>query len=106
VITYLHAKKDGNKAWVDKVDNRGVFWASPGPWVEKSTLLSIGRNISGFELPPSLYEGNTFTGEPCEATADQDVLVCSRLRGAVEQSARAADTDVETGGDVEDEDED
>ncbi|RMJ23805.1 hypothetical protein PHISP_05326 [Aspergillus sp. HF37] len=105
VITYLHAKRDGNKGWVNKVDNRSVFWASPGPWLEKSTLLSIGRNISGFELPPSVYEGNTFTGGAHDATEGQDILVCSRLRDAAAESTRDPDdADVESGDDDKDED--
>lgn len=101
VITYLNAKRDGNKSWVDKIDGRHVFWASPGPYLEKSTLISLGRSISGFELPEALYKGNTFNGEPgLDTTEGQEILLSSRLRDAIIESAKGpTDTD-----DEEDED--
>lgn len=106
VIAYLHAKKDGNQSWTEKVDNRTVFWATPGPWVEESTLLSLGRNISGFELPPSVYEGNTFksTRKPEPVDENQNRILCTRVRKAIVVSL--GDKEKEDEEDEEDEDED
>lgn len=44
----------------DKHENETEFWASPGKYLKRSTLISLARNISGLELPPSVYEDMTF----------------------------------------------
>ncbi|PGH12241.1 hypothetical protein AJ79_04421 [Helicocarpus griseus UAMH5409] len=99
IITYLHAKKDGNLSWVDKVDNRHVMWASPGLYLEKSTLTTLARNISGFELPSHLYEKNTFEADEA-GNPEDDGLLALWLRNAMVFSSKnepgdEADTDEE-----------
>jgi hypothetical protein len=46
----------------------------------------LGRNISGFELPPPLYEGNTFDSK--ELTGDEDLVLAMRLRNAMTESMK------------------
>lgn len=101
-MTYLNAKKDGNMQWVEKVESRKVLWASPGPYLEKSTLLALGRNISGLELPPSLYEENTFDGE--EAPQDELGMLAADLRTALITSNKDENEDEEEEEDDEEDD--
>lgn len=54
LVTYIHAKMLGNTAFTSTVESRKEFWASPGKYLERSTLKSLARNISGLELPPSI----------------------------------------------------
>lgn len=96
IITYIHAKSQGNTAWAEKVESKKVLWASPGPYLEKSMLCSLARNISGLELPPVVYEGTTFdTGKPVEN--DDDLVLASRVREAVVSSAGKTQEDEEEG---------
>jgi hypothetical protein len=39
------------------METRKILWATPGAYLEKATLLVLGRNISGFELDPSPAAG-------------------------------------------------
>ncbi|KAK2753650.1 hypothetical protein FQN55_000013 [Onygenales sp. PD_40] len=93
VVTYLHAKKSGNTAWAERIDSRNVLWASPGPYLEKSTLLSLGRNISGFELPPPLYEDMTFDSAEPPKDATQEVVLSMRVREALIESVKRRESD-------------
>lgn len=79
-------------------------WEAPGPWVGLSALLSLGRNISGFELPLSVYEGNTFTTSDGVENNDQEILLCARLRNAPIESSKpwdGSDFDSEEGSEDE-----
>lgn len=91
--------------WVEAVEARKVFWASPGPYLEKSTLKALGRNISGVELPPSLYENETFESN-APPTINDDALLAGRLRDAMTsmaKRARGGDEDNEEEEDTDDE---
>ncbi|KAK2762298.1 hypothetical protein FQN54_001308 [Arachnomyces sp. PD_36] len=94
VMSYLNCKRTGNTEWTKKVDSKTVFWASPGEYLEKSTLLSLGRNISGFELPPPLYEGNTFDA-PSAPDNDYEVAMSMKLRDALRETAKQKQCDSE-----------
>ncbi|EEP81646.1 predicted protein [Uncinocarpus reesii 1704] len=61
-----------------------------GPYLEKSTLLSLGRNISGFELPPPIYEGNTFDGDKPDSE-NEDLALSALLRDAMIAMAKEAE---------------
>lgn len=92
VMTYLWAKKQGNQEWVEQVDNKGVFWAFSGPYLEKSTLISLGTRISGFTLPESIIHDKTCDGpEPCEEDKDQSRQMVISLRQANIASSKAQD---------------
>jgi hypothetical protein len=84
-MTYLNAKKSGNTTWADKVETKKILWATPGAYLEKSTLLVLGRNISGFELPPPLYEGMTFSDDGGERN---EMEVCVRVRQALIETGK------------------
>lgn len=83
-MTYLQAKIQGNVEWAEKIETNTAYdlWPLPGPggYLEKNTLRSIARNISGFELPISLYEGLTFETEEAAADPDYDTVLAMRLR--------------------------
>lgn len=63
-----------------------MFWASPGPYLRRSTLLTLARNISGVELPPTLIEDQTFEApddlSPQQAE-DANMLLSAKLRDAI-----------------------
>lgn len=62
-MTYIFRKRENTSAsiiFTEKVEKENSFWPSPGSYLRKSTLVALARNISGFELPPSLVEHTTF----------------------------------------------
>jgi hypothetical protein len=82
------------------LENKEVFWGSPGSYLRKSTLVSLARNISGLELPPSVYNDTTFE-EATDAQNGQDALsqFAAQLRAATIESSRehyAEDSDART----------
>ena len=90
VITYLHAKSMGNRAFTDTVEFKRSFWASGGQWINKSTLGSLARNVSGVELPDSIKE-NTFTDlemAPEQAALSSEISA-KKVTEAVAQSLKA-----------------
>ncbi|KAN0074213.1 hypothetical protein V8E54_008150, partial [Elaphomyces granulatus] len=56
IITYLYAKEVGHKQFTERAEARQAFWASLGRYLRRSTLLSLARNMSGVNLPESLYK--------------------------------------------------
>ncbi|KAN0074125.1 hypothetical protein V8E54_008062 [Elaphomyces granulatus] len=58
--TFTRWNRNDNAKFLERVENKEIFWASPGSYLRKSTLVSLARNISGLELPPSLYQDTTF----------------------------------------------
>ncbi|KLJ10678.1 hypothetical protein EMPG_13952 [Blastomyces silverae] len=84
IMTYLQAKIQGNVEWTEKIETTNAcdLWplSGPGGYLEKDTLRSITRNISGFELPASLYEELTFDGENPAMDPDYDTVLSMRLR--------------------------
>lgn len=78
------------------------MWASPGPYLEKSMLCSLARNISGVELPPPLYEDTTFKSDQ-PAGSPEDLLLASSLREATLLSAAGVQQDEEETNDSEEE---
>ena len=67
-ITYLICKREGNIGWVDKVTATGVIWASPGPYVRRSTFQRVARVISDYRLPHSQWGHTWFEDAPGDAT--------------------------------------
>lgn len=83
VLTYLWAKSQGNLSWAERVETRKVFWATPrGPYLHKSTLLSLARDISGVELPSSLYEGKVFERPAKAREPEEELIFAAKLRKA------------------------
>ncbi|KAM5445498.1 hypothetical protein MaudCBS49596_007482 [Microsporum audouinii] len=85
VITSLYAKKRGDTQWVENIESRKILWASMGPYL----AVSLGRDISGFELPNAFITGKTFD-LPAPAP-ENDLALAASLRAAMIRSARAAD---------------
>ncbi|EEQ32089.1 hypothetical protein McanCB56680_005637 [Microsporum canis] len=98
VVTYLYAKKRGNIQWAENIESRKVLWASMGPYLAKSTLISLGRSISGFDLPAALVEGKTFDCPSPTPAPEEELALSASLRTAMIESVRATED--------EDEDED
>jgi hypothetical protein len=97
IITYIHAQKSGNTTFTNRVENKTDFWASPGPYLRKSTLISLARNISGCELPPPLLASTTFEKSEFNVSSEEEdeisMTLASQLRDAVIQSAKDAEKD-------------
>ena len=103
VITYLHAKMVGNRSWTDDIESQKIVWGRPGRYVEKSTLLSLGRSISEFELPLALYENTTFTTSNARTGAKKTLnyryafeVRSSSLRSLTTVAARSLQTSKST----------
>lgn len=47
--------------WVSQVEAKGHMWASPGPYLRQSLLLSLARKVSDLFLPESFYKNTTFS---------------------------------------------
>ena len=68
------------------------FWASPGKYLQRGTLVSLARNISGLDLPESIYQDTTFP----ETVGSQDpaetaMVLTSQLKDAILESVRKAE---------------
>lgn len=89
-MTYLQAKRSGNTTWAEKIELRIVYWGASGKYVEKSTLLALGRNVTGFELPEALYENTTFEAkEPKQSECD--IVLAMNLRQALREEHQEDD---------------
>ena len=80
----------GNRAFTDSVEFKKSFWASSGEWVNKSTLKSLARHISGIELPESI-KTNTFTdpGTVPEQAELSSEISAEKVVEATAQSSKA-----------------
>lgn len=47
-------------AWVEDVEVKGRMWATPGPYLRQSMLISLARRVSDHFLPEVFYEQTTF----------------------------------------------
>ncbi|KAJ5087272.1 hypothetical protein N7456_010888 [Penicillium angulare] len=65
-MTYLKAKKEGNTYFTSMLEQRREFWASPGPYLERSALLALARMLK-VDLPPSILERTTLVMPTREA---------------------------------------
>ena len=104
VITYLHHKREGTLVWVENVEARGTIWATPGPYLRQSMLISLARKVSDHFLPEVFYHDTTFQAvgadESVERPQGEDGMVLSlavRLRdendAAQEQALGRNDSD-------------
>ena len=50
--------------WVTDVEVKGTMWATPGPYLRKSMLVSLARRVSDNYLPQALYKNTTFEEAP------------------------------------------
>jgi hypothetical protein len=90
IITIINAQRANNTPFLQRLEGKEVFWASPGSYLRRSTLVSLARNISGLELPPSLYNETTFEETELDARRDQDAAaqLAVQLRNATVESSK------------------
>lgn len=96
-MTYLHSsaeRKDGQEpAWASKVpDTGGAMWASPGPYLRKSMLRVLARQISQHFLPEALLADTTFehaegcTTRPAHDEKTLGLSLAVRVKAEMERS--------------------
>jgi len=90
IITIINAQRANNTPFLQRLEGKEVFWASPGSYLRRSTLVSLARNISGLELPPSQYNETTFEETELDARRDQDAAaqLAVQLRNATVESSK------------------
>jgi hypothetical protein len=98
-MTVIHAQQSDNTFFLRRLEKKEAFWASPGSYLHKSTLISLARNISGLELPPSVYSDTTFE-ETTDTQKGQDTVshlvasqLAAQLREATIESSRIYSTE-------------
>jgi hypothetical protein len=88
-------------------EKENKFWPSPGAYLQRATLVALARNISGLDLPESMYTDTTFPAivggqDPLETA----LVLTSDLRKAILETMKRREqlenSDYE---DTEDEDE-
>ena len=66
------------------VEAKGRMWATPGPYLRQSMLISLARKVSDHSLPEVFYEQTTFE----EVEADESVTRPQEEAGMVLSLAR------------------
>ena len=74
LISYLHAKRLNLGDTTEKVEARR-FWPSGGEYLNKSTLKTLARCVSGCELPDEFVTNKTFEGSANESRNLQAGLI-------------------------------
>ena len=94
--------------WVEEVEQKGMIWASPGPYLRQSVLVNLAGKISDHYLPGTLIQHTTFEaaeGSTTRSSEDEEDLTLS-LAARVKTEKRVAselreledeDTDSEDG---------
>ncbi|KAI9371257.1 hypothetical protein BJX61DRAFT_512154 [Aspergillus egyptiacus] len=93
LISYLYAKRRGDTSVKEKVDATR-FWPTMGRYLNRSTLVTMARCISGCDLPPSFVEGSTFELEGDQAeqkSTDAGMVLSAQLRDAMLDSMRVVE---------------
>ncbi|KAG0645443.1 hypothetical protein D0Z07_8664 [Hyphodiscus hymeniophilus] len=72
VFTFLHQQKLGNVDWLSRVEARGCIWATPGPYLRKSMLLTLARRISDQFLPEVFYDSTFTIADGCPQRSPED----------------------------------
>lgn len=113
-ITCIYQKRIGNVEWLDqallKNEARGYIWATPGPYLRRSMLITLARKVSDHFLPEAFYGQSTFTeADGCpgrSADAEEDLAMGLNLRiddAFAEADQRRRDEE-EFGGESDDDD--
>lgn len=66
LISHLHAKRLNLGDTTEKVEAQG-FWPAGGQYLNKSTLKTVARCVSGCELPDEFVTNKTFEGSANES---------------------------------------
>ena len=80
-MTYLMTQESGSTKWAEKNPKWGTMWCSPGPYLRKSMLKSLARQVSDYWLPEALYSKTTFddADEEPNRSADQEKVLAMSL---------------------------
>jgi hypothetical protein len=55
LITYVTEKWKGNLSWVSEVETGNRVWASPRPYLRRSTRQTLAQQAFGEDLPDHLF---------------------------------------------------
>lgn len=104
LTTYMTTKQREGASWADKSEQRGVIWASPGPYLRSSFLRVLSRQVTEFYWPEALYAGGTFDAdvEAPTRTVDQKKVLATSLNLKIDDARESADK--RTRGDYQNED--
>jgi len=98
--------------WVAEIEAKGHMWATPGPYLRQSMLVTLARQVSDHYLPEAFLEGATFTeaaGSPRMSPEDEEVAALSLAMKIddekINQQQRLIDWEKSDDEDEEDEDE-
>ncbi|KXG48897.1 uncharacterized protein PGRI_027670 [Penicillium griseofulvum] len=83
IIAYLNAKSRGANDAVAKKVETTRFWPSGGDHLNRSTLVTLARCVSGSELPESLQENTFDTGDISTRNADAGTVLGADIRDAI-----------------------
>ncbi|OQE92517.1 hypothetical protein PENNAL_c0007G01442 [Penicillium nalgiovense] len=84
IIAYLNAKSRGASDDVVKKIEATHFWPSAGEYLNRSTLVTLARCVSGSELPKSLVQDKTFdSGDTSTRDADAGTVLGADVRDAI-----------------------
>ena len=71
-MTYMAQKKAGSTDWSSKAESKNAMWATPGPYLRKSMLLALARQVSHQYLPEVFIEQRTFDEVPGSSPRSAD----------------------------------
>ena len=108
-MTYLiqQRRKSSNLSWAAELPSKGHLWATPGPYLRKTLLLSLARKVSDVYLPETFYKEKTFPdlsyaknrpedeADFTKSLADKMVLHSENALGNEEESNSDSDSDDE-----------
>ncbi|KAI9055279.1 hypothetical protein LZ554_000241 [Drepanopeziza brunnea f. sp. 'monogermtubi'] len=63
-LILLKRNEPGSMKWVKNIEAKGTVWATPGPYLRKSMLMTLARKVSDKYPPPGLVDPNTFDELP------------------------------------------
>lgn len=103
-ITYLFWKKKGLLEWTSKTsDDHGRIWVTPGPYLRKSMLQVLAKQITHQHSPDPMIGDNTFEDAPeSPFRPTEEPLMAVQLGIDIEehQKARAEKKKVEQRGGI------
>lgn len=80
LMTFLMTQELGGTKWAEKRAHKGSMWCTPGPYLRKSMLASLAKQVSDGWLPEAIYTGATFSDaaeEPNRPPDNEEVLAMS-----------------------------
>lgn len=94
---------------MERSDAKGYIWATPGPYLRQSMLITLARKVSDTFLPEAWYSGSTFDeADGCpsrDAEAEEDLAMGFNLKIQDSFAEAQAKKNEEEETDSEDEDE-